>query len=147
MRAAATDGVTVTGFVPTVTPFLDRAAVVAVPLRLGGGMRLKTAEALAAGKAVVASRRAVDGLAVEHGRELLIAETDAEFCEAISSLLGDRAQRAELAARARAWACDHLGWDEPVARYDALYRALLRRGTRAADVNSRQSALRRIVRG
>src|SRR2546422_10461962 len=104
----ATANVIVTGPVPDVTPYLDRTAIVVVPLRLGGGMRVKVLEALAAGKAMIASPLAVEGLAVVDGEHAVLAETDQQFCDAIVQLLADPARRAALAGSARAWACAHL---------------------------------------
>jgi polysaccharide biosynthesis protein PslH len=123
LRAAAGPGVVVTGRVPSVEPWMDRAAVVVAPLALGGGMRVKVLEALAAGKAVVASSRAAEGL---DGAPLVLAEGDEETAAALVRLLEDRDERVRLAGRARAWAVDHLGWDRTVAAYEALYERLLR---------------------
>lgn len=117
-------GVVVTGRVPSVEPWLDRAAVVVAPLRFGGGMRVKVVEALAAGKAVVATPLAVEGLAVTDGGEIALARTDEEIAEAVAGLIGDPARRAALAARAYAWARAHLGWERCVAAYEALYDRL-----------------------
>jgi glycosyltransferase involved in cell wall biosynthesis len=121
----AGEGVAVTGEVPDVTPYLDDAAVVAAPLRLGGGMRVKVLEALAAGKAVVATPLAVEGLGLNAGTELEIASGEEELRAALARLLGDQRARSELGARARAWACERLGWDVSIARYEALYTSLL----------------------
>jgi glycosyltransferase involved in cell wall biosynthesis len=120
----AGEGVTVTGEVPQLEPFVDAAAVVVAPLDRGGGMRVKVAEALAAGKAVVASPRALEGLAVRSDEHVLIAETDEQIAEACLRLLRDPGLRASLAARARHWAADHLGWDGPVADFERLYASL-----------------------
>lgn len=117
----------VTGRVPDVTPYLDQAAVVVVPLRLGGGMRVKVLEAVAAGKAVVASPLAVQGLDLVDGTHVLLAETNQQFSDAIKRLLADPQQRAALGTRARAWACAHLGWDTSIAAYEALYEHLIER--------------------
>ena len=125
MRAAATPQDDVTGAVPSVEPYVDEAAVVVLPIRLGGGMRVKLLEALAAGKAIVASPRAAAGLAVTPGVELELAETDDEFVDAVVALLLDSARRVELAQHGRAWAMEHLGWSGRVRSYDALYRSLL----------------------
>jgi glycosyltransferase involved in cell wall biosynthesis len=95
------------------------------PLRLGGGMRVKILEALAAGKAVVTSPLAVEGLDLVHGEGVYLADSDAEFCQAITELLASPEQRASLAHRARAWACAHLGWDKSIAQYEALYSRLI----------------------
>lgn len=125
VRSLASVHVVVSGTVPEVTPYLDRAAVVVAPLRLGGGMRVKVLEALAAGKALVASPLAVEGLDLADGVHLLLAETDDQFARQIGRLLDDRTARTALAARAREWAQGHHGWERPVAAYEALYDDLI----------------------
>ncbi|MBI3769761.1 MAG: glycosyltransferase [Deltaproteobacteria bacterium] len=125
LQALASEHVVVTGRVPDVTPFLDRTAVVVAPLRQGGGIRVKVLEALAAGKAVVASPLAVEGLEVVSGAHCLVADTDDEIAAAVSNLLDDPALRARLGGAARAWAAANLGWPRAVAAYDALYDRLL----------------------
>jgi glycosyltransferase involved in cell wall biosynthesis len=127
VRAMAGKNVFLTGRVPDTGPYLDRVALVAVPLRLGGGMRVKVLEALAAGKAVVASPLAVEGLDVTDGEQVVLAETDQQFADAIGGLLRDPERRATLARRARAWACANLGWENSVAAYEALYTSLITR--------------------
>jgi len=124
VQAASADD-TVTGTVPSVTPFVDRAALLALPIRLGGGMRVKLLEALAAGKAVVASPRAAAGLDVTDRSELVLADTDDEFADSIVALVGDDDARARLGRNAREWALRNLGWDSRVAQYEELYRSLL----------------------
>jgi glycosyltransferase involved in cell wall biosynthesis len=125
MRAAASPLDDVTGAVPNVDPYLNDAAVVVLPIRLGGGMRVKLLEALAAGKAVVASPRAAAGLELTDGVQIELAETDDEFAAAVVSLLEDESQRVSLAQNARAWAVANLGWGAVVIRYEELYRSLL----------------------
>ena len=125
MRAAASPQDDVTGEVPSVAPYVNDAAVVVLPIRLGGGMRVKLLEALAAGKAIVASPRAAAGLAVTSGVELELAETDDEFVDAVVALLRDSDRRVALARNGRAWAIEHLGWSGRIRSYEALYRSLL----------------------
>ena len=115
-------GIVVTGRVPNMEPWLDRAAVVAAPLASGGGMRVKVLEALAAGKAVVASPLAAEGL---DGAPLLLAGGDEETAEAIAGLLEDRDRRIMLATQAREWAVAHLGWQRTVDAFEALYERLV----------------------
>jgi glycosyltransferase involved in cell wall biosynthesis len=91
-------------------------------------MRVKVAEALAAGKAVVASPLAIEGLDVTSGEQLVVAETDQELAEACLLLLRDPAERAALASRARIWAVQHLSWDRPVAAFGELYASIPRQG-------------------
>ena len=130
VRAPAGDGVVVTGRVNDVQPYLDRAAVVAAPLRLGGGMRVKVLEALAAGKAMVATPLAVSGLDLVPGTHAMIAESDAEFSDALVALLQEAERRRPLGDTARAWATEHLGWEHAVTSYEQLYGTLLGGGPR-----------------
>jgi polysaccharide biosynthesis protein PslH len=125
MRSGAGDGVVVPGRVDSMTPYLDGATVIAAPLRLGGGMRVKVLETLAAGKALVASPRALEGLELEPGAEALLADSDEDFRAAISELLGDEARRIELGRRARGWAEANLDPRSTAAAYETLYRELL----------------------
>ena len=82
-------------------------------------------EALAGGKAVVATRLALEGIPVTPGEEVLLAETDEDFAEAIGILLTDSERRTALARRARAWARVNLPWDRSIAAYEALYGDLI----------------------
>ena len=118
-------GVIVTGHVDEVGQYVERAAVVAAPLRRGGGMRVKVLEALAGGSAVVASPLAADGLDVVDGRELAIATTDEEFADRIGELLEDVGARNALAERARAWARQNLTWNASIEAYLRLYAEIL----------------------
>ncbi len=93
VRALASDSVEVTGRVPSVQEHLGQAAVVVVPLRVGGGTRLKIYEAMAAGKAVVSTTVGAEGLDVHHGRDILLADDEATFAGAVVMLLRDSDQR------------------------------------------------------
>jgi glycosyltransferase involved in cell wall biosynthesis len=132
VRALAGQTMTVTGGVASVFPFLNDATVVVAPLRTGGGMRVKVLEALAAGKALVASPLAVAGLDVCDGEQLVLAERDHEFASAIVSLLDNAAARRRLAQSARTWAVRNLSWSRSVAAYETLHEQLL--AQRQSDV-------------
>lgn len=119
------DGVTVTGRVPDVAPYLEAAALVVAPLFTGGGMRLKVLEALAAGKAVVASPLALEGIGVVDGEHVAVARDDAAFADRIVGLLRDAPERVALAGRARAWAERHVSVPRMVRDYEALYDHVL----------------------
>ena len=124
LLARGRDGIEVTGRVPDVAPWLNAAALVVVPLRLGGGMRVKVVEALAYGKAVVASPRALEGLNVTDGVEVAVADSDDQFVSRILSLLESPDARGALARKAREWAVANLGAERWVAEYEALYDQL-----------------------
>jgi glycosyltransferase involved in cell wall biosynthesis len=116
----------VPGRVDTLAPYLDAAAAVIAPIRLGGGMRVKVIETLAAGKALIASPVALAGLDVVDGKHALIAETDEEFARAARWLLEHPVERAALARRGREWASRNLSWDRAARQYAALHADLLR---------------------
>jgi polysaccharide biosynthesis protein PslH len=125
MLAASGGGVMLRGRIPELEPLLDRAAAVVLPIRLGGGMRVKAIEALAAGKAVVASRRAIEGLDLVDGEHLLLAETDGEFVDASVRVLRDIDLRRRLGTAARAWAETHVSVAAVASLYAELYASLL----------------------
>jgi glycosyltransferase involved in cell wall biosynthesis len=128
VRALAGGAVTVTGSVPDVTPHLDRAAVVVAPIRLGGSMRMKVLEPLAAGKALVATPRAAEGVEATAGEQYILAAEEDELVEALVALLLDRDRRSALGASARGWSEQNLGWAKGVAAFEGLYDALQGRG-------------------
>lgn len=102
-------GITVTGRVPDVRPYLAQAAVAVVPSRFSPGVQNKILEALAMAKPVVATPKALEGLDLEVGREVL-AETDATaFGDAVINLLTG-GERSTLGDRARARACARYDW-------------------------------------
>lgn len=98
---AAQPGVTFTGYLPDVAAAVRKAWAVVVPLREGGGTRLKVLEAMALGTPVVATRKGAEGLNVRHGANILLADTPDELAEAIATLFHDPALRAGLAGNAR----------------------------------------------
>jgi glycosyltransferase involved in cell wall biosynthesis len=116
--------VTVHASVPDVTPYLDRAAVVVAPIRIGGSMRMKVLESLAAGKALVASPRAAEGLEELAGEQLLVAADAEEMADTLVLLLRDPARRRRVAESARRWAESNLGWERGVAGFEELYDTL-----------------------
>jgi glycosyltransferase involved in cell wall biosynthesis len=93
VRRLASPSVEVTGTVPSVASYLRDATVVIVPLRIGGGTRLKIFEAMAMGKAMVSTSIGAEGLDVQHGRDLLLADDPESFAKAILELLPDSALR------------------------------------------------------
>jgi glycosyltransferase involved in cell wall biosynthesis len=94
-------GVEFTGYLEDIRPALAGSAVAVVPLRKGAGTRLKILEAMALGTPVVSTTKGAEGLEVERGIHLLLADGPSEFAEATLQLLRDPGLRSRLAGRAR----------------------------------------------
>lgn len=105
------DGIAVTGTVADVRPYLQDASVYIVPLRVGGGSRLKILEALAMGKAVVSTSIGAEGLEVVDGKHLLLADGAQDFAAAVKRLLSDKALADRLGAAGRTMVQERYGWD------------------------------------
>lgn len=102
----------VTGTVTDVRPCLERTSAFVVPLRVGGGTRLKIYEALAMELPLVSTTIGAEGLPVEHGRHVLIADDAHAFADAILALMRDPAQAHRLAMTGDAFVRDNFGWDQ-----------------------------------
>ncbi len=113
--------VTLTGWVEDTRPYIARAVVYVAPLRIGGGTRLKLLEAMAMGKPVVATRLGAEGYPVTEGRELLLADTPADFAAAVVRLMRDPQRRAELGRAGRAFVEERYDWRVIVPLVEAVY--------------------------
>ena len=114
-------GIIVTGWVEDVRPYIVGAGVYVVPLRMGGGTRLKVLEAMAMGTAVVSTQVGCEGFEVTSGQELLIADSPATFAAAVLDLLRSPAQRDALGSAARTFARLY-DWPLIVPRLERLYQ-------------------------
>ncbi len=111
-KLAQLPGVTVTGSVPDVRPYLAASAVAIAPLRIGSGTRLKILEALAMQKAVVSTGIGCEGLSVESGKHLMIADQPEAFVQAIMELLSNPVLRVALGSAGRALVEADYSWDQ-----------------------------------
>lgn len=116
------DGVTVHGYVPDLRPLLSAAAMMVVPLRAGGGMRVRILEGLAHGVPIVTTAIGCEGIAVEDGRHLLIGDEPEAFAGAVLRLLGNAGLASALAGAGRVLVEER--YDDRVAcrAIDDLYR-------------------------
>jgi glycosyltransferase involved in cell wall biosynthesis len=104
VKKLASNSVEVTGTVPSIIDHLREAAAIVVPLRIGGGTRIKIYEGMAMGKATVSTTVGAEGLDVQHGRDILLEDSPAGFAEAIVTLLQDEDVRRRIEAGAAATA-------------------------------------------
>ncbi len=119
-------GVIVTGRVDDVRPYIDNASVFIVPLRIGGGTRLKIYEAMAMERAVVSTSIGAEGLPVTPGKEILIADTPEEFAESVIGLLGNRETAQALGRTAATRVRNEFGWEQVAKTFATACENVLR---------------------
>ncbi len=131
LRAAgAAAGVRVTGTVADVRPYVAEASVYVVPLRVGGGTRLKIFEALAMGKAVVSTRVGAEGLPIVSDRHFLQADSAADFARAVIGLLRDPGRRRALGMAGRRLVEERYSWSQVTREFERHCQELVSRHAR-----------------
>jgi polysaccharide biosynthesis protein PslH len=129
LLALAGPRVELTGFVSDLRPHLAAAAAVVVPLRLGGGTRLKIVEAMAMGKAIVSTTLGAEGIEAVAGRDILIADEPAAFGGAVSRLLAEPSLAAHIGRSARQLAVEQYSWSRAAQALEGFYRRILEAGS------------------
>jgi glycosyltransferase involved in cell wall biosynthesis len=132
VRALASDGVEVTGFVDDVRPYIARAALFVAPLRSGAGIKNKVLQAWAMGKPVVATPESTGGLRADPDRNIVVRADPAEFAKAVLELLGDIDRRAAIGRAARETIERHYTWQAKAGELEALMQELSTRATSQA---------------
>jgi sugar transferase (PEP-CTERM/EpsH1 system associated) len=112
LLAEAQKSVRLTGWVDDIRPFVARGSVCIVPLRIGGGTRLKIFEAMAMSKAIVSTSVGAEGLPVRSGENLLLADSPNDFAQCVISLLRDPARRKQLGTASRALVQEKYSWQK-----------------------------------
>jgi glycosyltransferase involved in cell wall biosynthesis len=125
LLALAGPRIELTGFVSDLRPHLAAAAVLVVPLRLGGGTRLKIVEGMAMAKAIVSTTLGAEGIEAVSGRDILIADEPAAFADAVNGLLADPARAALIGRSARQLAVERYAWSGAARRLEEFYRRIL----------------------
>ncbi|RMH05350.1 MAG: glycosyltransferase [Planctomycetota bacterium] len=128
---AELDGVEVTGTVPELRPFINRAAMLVAPMRLGAGIKNKVLETLACGRPVVTSPAVAEALHPEAAAVLRLAENDEDFAAEVCRLLADPDERRRLGRRGREAMRRHHSWDAAATAYEALFAELAAGGATA----------------
>lgn len=121
---AADPSVVVTGGVASVVDFLRDTAVFAVPLRIGGGTRLKIYEGMAAGRATVSTTIGAEGLDVNDGRDIILADTPEAFGDAVIRLLKDKSRRRAIEGAAVAQA-RKFDWPQVINQFESSLQATI----------------------
>jgi sugar transferase (PEP-CTERM/EpsH1 system associated) len=126
VRLGEIPGVTVTGSVPDVRPYLRRTALMVAPLKIARGTQNKLLEAMSSGVPVVTSTAAAGGVDAMPDEHLLVTDDSASCAEGVLRLLDDPAERARLAAAGRARMLTHHSWDASMRRLDGIIDRCLR---------------------
>jgi sugar transferase (PEP-CTERM/EpsH1 system associated) len=121
----------VTGRVEDVRPYIDRAAAYVVPLRVGGGTRLKIYEAMAMAKPVISTTIGAEGLAVRNGEDLLLADAPQAFAQAVVAVLQEKAFAQKLGRAAREVVCEQFGWPRAAATFAEICERVQRKALAA----------------
>lgn len=121
VRALASERVVVTGTVEDVRPYIGRATVYIVPIRIGGGTRLKILEAMAMGKAIVATSVGAEGIEYASGDNIVIADPPAAFARSVLDLVNDSPRRRQLGAAARQLVLEKYEWDAIGKKVESCY--------------------------
>jgi glycosyltransferase involved in cell wall biosynthesis len=129
-------GITVTGSVPDVRPYLERAAAFVVPIRIGGGTRLKIYEAMAMEKPIVSTSIGAEGLPVANGEEILLADTPESFADAVVGLLRQEDRATEIGKRAAAKVREQCGWDTVADSFAAICERAIFLSRRFTQMNA-----------
>jgi polysaccharide biosynthesis protein PslH len=125
--------VRVTGQVDDVRPYLERAAVYVIPLRIGGGTRLKVFEAMAMEKPIVSTSIGVEGLPVVNGTDAFIADEPDAFADAVVRLLRDRALARQVGEAAALKVRAQFGWAPVAGSFVEACESACRRWKHAHD--------------
>ena len=125
LKRLAGPNVVVTDTVPDVRPYVHDAAVFVVPLRIGGGTRLKVLEGLSMEKAVVSTSMGCEGIDAVHGEHLLVADTPQAFADAVLRLAADKALAGRLGRQGRVLVEQSYKWESVVSRLEVFYGRLL----------------------
>jgi glycosyltransferase involved in cell wall biosynthesis len=114
-----------TGWVEDIRPFLARGSVCIVPLRIGGGTRLKIFEAMAMGKATVSTTVGAEGLPVQNGENILLADTPDQFAYSVLSLLHDAKRRRQLGTAARILVEENYSWPKIAESFSRILQQVV----------------------
>jgi polysaccharide biosynthesis protein PslH len=131
-RLAEIAGIEVTGRVDDIRPHVAAGSVYIVPLRIGGGTRLKIFEAMSMGKAVVSTTVGAEGLPVTHGHDIIIADEPARFAQAVVHLIRDGELRRRIESQARRLVVDRYDWSAVAEDFEEALTQLRKGGVAAA---------------
>ncbi len=118
--------IVLTGWVDDIRPLLAKGALVVVPIRIGGGTRMKIFEAMAMGKTVVSTSIGAEGLPVQNGENIVIEDDSEKSAAIISELLKNNEKRYEMGNRAMAFVRENFAWSKVASRFESICENAIR---------------------
>jgi glycosyltransferase involved in cell wall biosynthesis len=115
-------GIFITGFVPDLDPYFKDSTVAVIPVRAGGGMRVRILEAFARAVPVVTTTVGLEGIQAHPGRDVLVADHPAEFADAVIRILNDKVLQTQLATNGRCLVESNYDWQVVLKDLDDVYR-------------------------
>lgn len=122
LAARSGGAVRVTGYVPDLVPYMEQCTLMVIPVRAGGGMRVRILEAFARAIPVVTTTVGLEGIDAVPGRDVLVEDAPAGFAKAVLRLLDDPGLQAQLAANGRKLAASVYDWKVVLKKLDSVYR-------------------------
>jgi glycosyltransferase involved in cell wall biosynthesis len=128
LAADKENGITTTGFVPELDPYFAESAISVVPVRAGGGMRVRILEAFARAAPVVTTTVGIEGIDARFGEDVLVADSPEDFAGSVITLLQDKELQQKLAINGRRLVESKYDWQVVLGELDKVYQRLA--GTR-----------------
>jgi glycosyltransferase involved in cell wall biosynthesis len=115
------NGIVVTGFVPELDPYFAESALAVIPVRAGGGMRVRILEAFARAMPVVTTTVGLEGIQAEPGKDVLVADTPTDFANEVCRVLDDKLLQNKLATNGRLLVESKYDWQVTLKHLESVY--------------------------
>jgi glycosyltransferase involved in cell wall biosynthesis len=115
--------ITVTGYAPELTPYMQQAALMVIPVRAGSGMRVRILEALALAMPIVTTTIGLEGIDAKNDEEVLVSDTPDDFAAAVIRLMGDADLQTRLAQNGRRLAEETYDWRVVLKKLDQVIKS------------------------
>jgi glycosyltransferase involved in cell wall biosynthesis len=118
------NAIQVTGYVPDLDPYMEQAAILVVPVRAGGGMRVRILEAFSRAMPVVTTTIGLEGIDAIPGRDVLVKDTEKDFANAVIELLTNEERQTQLAENGRVFVEKHYDWQVILGKMENVYQSI-----------------------
>ena len=124
MAEESQGNIVITGYVPNLDPYFENSSLMVIPVRAGGGMRVRILEAFARAMPVITTTVGLEGIKAEPGVDVMVADTPVDFANLVIKVLNDKNLQDRLSMNGRQLAEDKYDWQVVLKQLDALYQKL-----------------------